>query len=402
MSGVGKRLVVVPTDSIATYEKAGYDWLGRYFNPQGLFEEVYALSPKESGERTVQGIRFIGAADREFKGKLKALKPDVVRAYGGFWPADLVCRNRLPGVPVLVSVHDTNPDLLHRSVLYADMVICMSKVVARKVEEIGTSPERIRILPNRVDTNAFRPIRDRALLEPVASRFPPGRHILHIGRRTDQKNADTLIRALALLPPDYACIFVGLGDNAPYIALSEEVGVSDRCVWIDAVKNAELPLWYSWADCLCVPSRWEGFGIIFIEAAACGAPIVTSDIAPMNEFLRRDESACLVKDYENPQSLAAAIRKICEDKPYRNALSAGAVQMARQFDVSVVDEMEAALYREALSLGRLPFGRRLEIAGWRAGETMEGAKARWSRTCRPLARKLSLRRIARAVKRRLL
>ena len=70
------------------------------------------------------------------------------------------------------------------------------------------------------------------------------------------------------------------------------MAMSKRCFWIESVKNSELPVWYSWCDCFCVPSRWEGFGLVFIEAAACGSAIVTSDIAPMTEYFTNDKSAC--------------------------------------------------------------------------------------------------------------
>jgi glycosyltransferase involved in cell wall biosynthesis len=362
------RLVVVPSDPIEAYERAGYDWLERYYNPQGMFQEVFALSPLEKGERRAYGMTIIGVPERAFTGMLRRLRPDVVRAYGGYWPADLVCRHRLPDVPVVVSVHDTNPASLHKSVRYADLVICMSNIVAQKVIALGTNPNRVRILPNRVDTDVFHPIRDGVALQALAKRFPPGKHILHVGRKSEQKNLDTLIRALELLPSDYSCIFVGQGDRSPYLSLAESLGVGERCFWIDAIRNSELPLWYSWCDCMCTPSRWEGFGIVFIEAAACGAAIVTSDIAPMNEYLTHDVSACLVKEYENPWALAEAIRKVCEDTEYRRTICAGAVKAAQPFDRRIVDAAEVAIYREAMKLGALSLSRRLEITTWQAQE----------------------------------
>jgi hypothetical protein len=106
---------------------------------------------------------------------------------------------------------------------------------------------------------------------------------------------------------------------------------------------------------MCTPSRWEGFGIVFIEAAACGAAIVTSDIAPMNEFLTNDVSACLVQRFEDPQVLARAIRRVCEDQPYRNAICAGAVKASEPFDRRVIDTLETAFYDEAMRVGPYPF-----------------------------------------------
>ena len=345
-----RRLVVVPSDPIAAYERAGFDWLQRYYNPAGFFQEVYALSPLEKGERQAYGMTIRGVSARNFTAALQELRPQVVRAYGGFWPADMVCRHRLYGVPVVVSVHDTNLSLLHHSVCYADLVICVSQAVAEQVRAIGVDPERIRVLPNRVDLGIFHPIKDRGMLQVLEHRFPPGKYLLHIGRKAKQKNLDTVIRALALLPSDYHCIFVGAGDATPYQTLADQLRVAQRCFWIESIKNSELPLWYTWCNCMCTPSRWEGFGIVFIEASACGTPIVTSDTAPMNEYLVHNESACLVKEYENPQALALAVQRVCEDDDYRQILSAGAIRVGQLFDHRRVDDMEVAIYQEAQAL----------------------------------------------------
>ncbi len=126
MDNHARRLVVIPSDPIASYELAGYaSRLKNRYNPQKMFDEVFAISPLEKGERKAYGIRIIGVTKREFLPVLRDIQPNVVRAFGGYWPADLACRYRLPGVPVVVSVHDTNPSLLHRSVRYADLVICV-------------------------------------------------------------------------------------------------------------------------------------------------------------------------------------------------------------------------------------------------------------------------------------
>jgi len=345
------RLVVIPSDPIAAYERGGFDsWLEAYYNPLKMFHQVFALSPLEKGERMAYGMTILEVTERGFLPALRRVRPDVVRAYGGFWPSDLACRYRLGDVPVIVSIHDTNPSLLHKSVRYADLVICISKAVEKRVKASGIDVGRIRILPNRVDTDIFSPIKDGEKLGFLESRFPKGKRILHVGRKSHEKNLDTLVRSLQFLPSEYSCIFVGSGDPAPYQKLAKHTGVNDRCFWLKSVENSELPYWYSWCDCMCTPSRWEGFGIVFIEAAACGAAIVTSDIEPMNEYLAHNVSALLVKEYENPKSLSDAIRKVCEQAEYRHTISEGAIKAVKPFERSIVEAAETSIYREALSL----------------------------------------------------
>lgn len=354
MNKQGLRLVVIPSDPIAAYEQMGLSsWLEPYYNPKNLFQEVFAISPLENGERRAFGMTILGVAERHFQRTLHDIQPHVIRAYGGFWPADLASRYRVPCVPVVVSLHDTNPARLHKSVRYADLVICTSKAVKHTALDIGIPPKKIRIVPNRISTEIFYPINDQKALEAVAQRFPPGKHILHVGRKSHEKNIDTLIRALKYLPSDYFSIFVGPGKSTPFLAIADKEGVGERCFWVNSVNNEELPPWYSWCDCMCTPSRWEGFGIVFIEAAACGAAIVTSDIPPMNEYLNHNLSACLVKDYENPEALASAIRRVCEDREYREVLSKGGHKASQPFRRNFVDEKEVNVYLETIRSGPL-------------------------------------------------
>ncbi len=369
MTNTKPRLVVIPSDPISAYERKGTSsWLESYYNPQGFFQEVFALSPREQSERYAYGMTIMGVSESSFTKTLRKIRPSVVRAYGGgYWPSDLACRHRIYDTPVIVSVHDTTN--IYRSVRYADIVICMSGAVRDGVLKTGTDPDRIRILPNRIDLRVFKPIRDENAFAAVAKDYPQGKHILHVGRKTEQKNLDTVIKALTYLPSDYSCVFIGLGNASPYKDMAGQMGVGDRCFWVDSVRNSELPIWYSWCDCMCTPSRWEGFGIVFIEAAACGAAIVTSDIAPMNEYLVHDNSACLVKDYENPVALANAIRKVCEDIPYHRAISAGAVKAAQPFDRKRVDAAEVGIYLDTINSGArvLSLVEKADLFIWQAG-----------------------------------
>jgi glycosyltransferase involved in cell wall biosynthesis len=353
------------------YERAGYDWLERYFNPTGMFKDVYVVSPLETGERHAHGMTIIGVPEDEFAATLRKIRPDVVRAYGAFWPCDLVNRHRVRGIPIVVSVHDVRASLIHPSVQYADLVLCVTRAVEMQVQAAGVHASRIRRLPNRVDTHKFRRVTDPNALAAVAGQFPAGRHILHIGRKSSEKNLDTLIRSLAHLPPEYLCVLVGAGDRTPFVALAEELGVGHRCFWVDAVRNSVLPVWYSWCDCFCVPSRFEGFSLVSLEAAAAGAALVVSGIPALKEWLTHDESACIVDEYENPQALANAIRKVCEDQPYRSALQAGASRVATQFELAAVDQLEASLYREAIGIKPPSLPRRADIAAWRLRASVE-------------------------------
>jgi glycosyltransferase involved in cell wall biosynthesis len=225
----------------------------------------------------------------------------------------------------------------------------VSGVVRELLLERGVPAERIHLLPNRVDLETFKPALDDATLKRLRARYPGRYRVLHVGRKSPEKNLETLIRALALLSEDHVGIFVGQGDEEPYRRLAAEVGIADRCHFVPAVANDELPAYYTCCDCMCTPSRSEGFGIVFIEALACQAVVVTSDLAPMNEMIRDRETGLLVRDFEDPAALARTIERACTDTLLRVKLRARARAAAEPFGQATVDRLEADLYERFLA-----------------------------------------------------
>ena len=350
-----RRLAVVPSDPLSDYEKAGYgSWLKDYYNPAGCFDEVYCLSPKETVARAAHGMRVVPTKEGELAARIRELKIDVVRAYGGYWACDFAITQKVPGVPVVVSVHDARPDWAHDSIRDADKVFAVSSAVRRLVREKGVPEDRISDLPNRVDFKIFHWISDPARRRAFEERFPGKRRILHVGRRAEQKNLDTLIRALPLLGGDYSIIAVGRGDGRPYETLATELGVRSQCHFVESVPSGELPEFYSFCDCFCTPSRHEGFGIVFIEALACEAVVVASDIAPINEYIRHNENGLLVPNYEDPAALAAAIQLACTDDGVRRRLSSSSLDSVQSFESGRVDALEADLYQQLLKQRHAP------------------------------------------------
>lgn len=348
-----KKLVFFPSEPIIAYIEKGrtYDFLDQYYNPGGYFDEVYCLSPwGDVKEETIGKIRYIKASPYKFAKIIKKIRPDVVRGYGGYCCADWISINKVEGIPTVVSVHDTNPQLIHDSLKYADGIICMSKVVEHAVKTlIPDVTSNIWIMPNRIDTELFSPKRDNDFFEKLNDKYGHVKHILHVGRKSEEKNIDTVIKSLKYVPDDVNCIFVGRGNCTEYENLARECGVDKRCFFVESVKNDELPLWYSWCDCFCVPSKWEGFGLVFIEAAACEAGIVTSNIAPMNEYLTDGLNSILVDDYENPEKIANAINRVLSNTDDIQQMKKSARAVGLRFRKEAIDKEEIAIYEKMMS-----------------------------------------------------
>lgn len=345
-----KRLIFFPSDPIIAYIQKGksYKQLEEYYNPGNMFDEVYCLSPwGEKSEEKIGNITYIRADILDFKKIIKKIHPTVVRGYGGYCCADWVSISKVKGIPYIVSVHDPNPKMIHESLKYADAIICMSDIVKTAVTQlVDVSNTKIYTMGNRIDTNLFCPKKDDCFFEKLNQRYGYGKHILHVGRKSEEKNIETVIKALSYLPKDYSCVFVGRGNCEEYIELAKHNNCLERCFFEQSVANSELPYWYSWCDYFVVPSKWEGFGVVFIEAASCGALIITSDIAPMNTYLNNGENAVLVSDYNNPKSIAEAILHSDEKS---STLRKNARKVGLSFKKEVIDEQEKNIYTQVMS-----------------------------------------------------
>jgi len=347
-----KRLAIIPTDPLSHYINLGFseNWFKGYFNPTGYFDEVYVFSPRETDNPDLFGIKVFKTAPEELPSRLREFNIDVLRAYGGMWPCTMACENKVPGIPVIVSIHDTKPEIFYDSVRKADIIFC-----AQQLESfVGTkfkSKKGIWILPNSIDFNVMHPISgkdatDIGLKYGIQTKYK----ILQVGRRSEQKNLETLIRALKKLGNDYSLLSAGKGDVAPYQQIADQEGVSDRIVFLESIKNEEMPHHFSWADCLCHPTRWEGMSMLIIEALASAAVIVTSDIPEMKGLILHGQNGLLVKDYENPQALADMVRKACTDQKLRNILQKNARQSVEQFEEGKIQQLEASYYDKILKL----------------------------------------------------
>jgi len=346
-----KRLAVIPSDKIQDYLNQGYSsqWLRDYYNPGKFFDEVYLLSNLESDQDDLLGMKVIHTKPQELPKRLKELNIDVVRAYGGNWACRFACDHKVPGVPVVVSVHDSSPFKLYDSIKHADMVWCMSNTVKDLVFTKFNHQDRVGVLPNRVDMDLMRPLTQEDI-GALDQRFPFKYKILHVGRLSKEKNLDTLIKALALLGEDYGLVVIGHGHQAPYKNQAQQLKVDGRMTFIDAVTHEELARYYTWCTCMCTPSRREGFGMVFIEALACNSVVVTSNIAPLNEYIKDGINGILINDIEDPQALAKMIEKACTDEVLRAKIKGVARESVLPFEKESIETQEINFYKKVLDM----------------------------------------------------
>jgi len=168
--------------------------------------------------------------------------------------------------------------------------------------------------------------------------------LLHVGRVDRRKGISTAVEALAQLPPEASLTVLGRGDaghQVELVRLAAELGLGER-VRFDAVARHELATQYRHADVLVFPTAWdEPFGLVPLEAMACGTPVAATGTGGSGEFLAHEVNCLLVPPGE-PAALAAAVTRLASDDRLRARLMAGGLTTAASFDVdqlaSVLEE----------------------------------------------------------------
>lgn len=185
---------------------------------------------------------------------------------------------------------------------------------------------------------------DRTVYPPVASADRPwsGR-LVSTGRFDPRKGFETVIRALPLLPDDTTLALWGRGGEAEQRRLrgiADDLGIGDR-VTMGSRRRDEMPAAYAAGDVFVFPSEWaEPFGLVPVEAMACGTPVVATGVGGSSEFLRDGEN-CLLFRPGDPEDLARVVKAVAADPALRSTLVAGGHRTAEALDVErLADVME--------------------------------------------------------------
>jgi len=192
--------------------------------------------------------------------------------------------------------------------------------------------------------------RDFPVSEPEGK--PWSWRILYVGRVVPHKGVATLVRALALLPPEARLDFVGHAHETQRMglaALADELGVADRIGFSLASSREDLRQRYRSADVVVFPSEWpEPFGLVPLEAMATGVPVVATGTGGSGEYLVHGGN-CLVFTPGDPDALAAAVRRVAEDPELRRQITEGGSATARELTMDRFAEGVLELHERALS-----------------------------------------------------
>jgi D-inositol-3-phosphate glycosyltransferase len=260
---------------------------------------------------------------------------------------------------------DIRVDIEREAVRQSAAIVAASEIELDELRRLyRADPSRVAVIPCGVDPVVFHPVRQADAREKLG-RDQCERLILFVGRIEQIKGIDVLLRALALLffrrpglRSEICLLVVGgaldPGDDSPETEkilelrrLVHEHRMEDNVAFVGSRDQEDLALYYAAADLCAVPSLTESFGLVALEAMACGTPVVGTRVGGLQTVIEDGQSGLLVPagDY---QALAEAMAQVLTDSRLRLHLAHGARERAEQFTWQRVGDRIVDLYDRIL------------------------------------------------------
>ncbi|MEO9324271.1 D-inositol-3-phosphate glycosyltransferase [Nocardioides sp. C4-1] len=250
----------------------------------------------------------------------------------------------------------------------ADVLVANTDLEAKQLINLyDADPGRVEVVHPGVDLDVFRPT-DLAHARAGLGLPADAAVLLFAGRIQPLKAPDVLLRAVAELlarDPGLRRRLVvpivggpsgsGLDRPTALAALATELGIDDVVRFVPPVTQAELGRWYAAATLVAVPSYNESFGLVAVEAQACGTPVVAAAVGGLTTVVRDGFSGLLV-DGHDPAAWAAALGRVVGDPELRARLAAGALEHACDFSWDVTADQTLGVYRRARAAMRESVG----------------------------------------------
>ncbi len=312
----------------------------------------------------------------------QGIDADVVHCHTWYAQFGGVLAKMLYGTPFVLTVHSLEPlrpwkreqigrgyDLstwVERiSLEMADAIIAVSSATRDDVLKLfDVNPAKVHVIPNGIDTDEYRPVRRPEVL--ARHGIDPNRpYVLFVGRMTRQKGLYYFLRAIPHIEPSIQVVLCAGESDTPSLQAELEGMVDqiqshrDGVIWIpEMVSRPTTVALYSHAAVFCCPSIYEPFGIINLEAMACGTPVVANAVGGIREVVVDGETGFLVDarlsaapphdptDGEAVgRDLAAGINRLCLDRDLNARMGqAGRKRVVDQFSWEGVARQTMELY----------------------------------------------------------
>jgi glycosyltransferase involved in cell wall biosynthesis len=317
-------------------------------------EIVFTGSERAKGRFLLTAIRTARRPVSKGRSKIRL----VVAGHPNLAPVVRAMRFAAPRVKSIICTHGVEvweplTRLRRMALRSANVVLAPSKYTAEQAAAVqGVAPETIRVLPWALDPQ-FEALARQAAKSAAPANFPEGRVVLTVGRwRADEryKGMDTLITALPrLLPrfPELQLAAVGDGDDRAWLEdLAEETGVERHVHFLSGLSYAELAACYEHCEMFALPSKGEGFGLVYLEAMACGKPVIGGAHGGAPEVIDDGKTGYLVPHGDAAQ-LATAIETLLADPALEQEMGrSGKQRVENEFRFNVFAKSFRKILRE--------------------------------------------------------
>lgn len=331
----------------------------------------------------------LDAAWRGINFNAVGIDADLVHCHTWYTYLGGIMAKQLYGIPLVITVHSLEPLrpwkreqlgggydfslwIEKQALEMADAVIAVSEETKRDVLTHFQIPEhRISVIHNGIDLKEYCATKNNAFLEQCGIDLQQP-YILFVGRITRQKGIIHLIRAIEQMDPGFQIVLCAGAPDTPEIALEMQVAVAKAqehrkgIIWInEMVSREEIIALYSGAAVFVCPSIYEPFGIINLEAMACGVPVVASAVGGIKEVVVDGVTGFLVpldqmettlkNEFEilYPEkfihSLAARVNQLMADPALRASMgAAGRLRAEHYFSWEMIAKKTERLYAHIL------------------------------------------------------
>jgi D-inositol-3-phosphate glycosyltransferase len=250
----------------------------------------------------------------------------------------------------------------NRVLTIADRIIASTPAESAQLNWLyGANMSKVTIIPPGVDLERFHPVDKEEAKQRVG--IPCGdKNIMFAGRIEPLKGIDTLIQAMALIKQRYStvmgntCVAIIGGDPwsdspdaemARLQAMQRELGTEDIVVFLGAKDQDILPYYYAAAEMVVMPSHYESFGMVALEAMAMGRPVIASEVGGL-AFLIRDGINGYHVPTRDPEALAERIYELLTNDRCRQEMGLAARENAERFDWTIIARQILSTYCDLL------------------------------------------------------
>ena len=271
---------------------------------------------------------------------------------------------RLTGKPIVIYAHGEEITtwrqpgkfrVMSFTYRHADRVIANSDFTRDQLLELGVQPNRISLISPGVDIERFLPNIPSDNLRQSLGVHADQRLILSVGRLSRRKGFDQVIRSVSLLAQegvDVHYALIGIGEDREYLAnLARDCHIAARVHLLGHVPTEELPAWYNACDIFAMPNReidgdTEGFGMVFLEAAACGKPSIAGNAGGTAAAVEDGVTGYRVQG-EDVEQIVGKLRLLLSDDSLRTRMGRSGFERAhREFSWDAVARKTAALLED--------------------------------------------------------